>query len=255
MNYVEEYYNNYDEDGRLSERKPEYLTTLTYIKKYLNTDSKILEIGAGTGRYSIKLADMGYDVTAVEFVKSNLDILKSKIKPEYNINVFQGDACNLDFLESNAYDIVLLLGPMYHLYNDEDKQSAISEALRAAKRKGVIFASYCNNDTSMHQLFVQHNIFHYYNKDYIDKNFHARSMPELVFELYRKEDIDRIMSKFNVTRLHYVGVDMLTKCFDEAFDEMTDEEFELYMKYHYKICERDDMIGLSFHMLDIFRKD
>ena len=255
MNYIEQYYNNYDEDGRLSERKPEYLTTMSYIKRYLKSDSKILEIGAGTGRYSIKLADMGYDVTAVELVKSNLDILKSKVKPEYNITVFQGNACNLDFLESNTFDIVLLLGPMYHLFNDEDKHSAISEALRVAKKNGVIFASYCNNDTSMYQLFVQHNILNYYNKNYIDENFHARSVPELVFELYRKEDIDRIMSKFNTTRLHYVGVDMLTHCFDEAFQIMTDEEFELYMKYHYSICERADMTGLSFHMLDIFRKE
>lgn len=255
MNYIEQYYNNYDEDARLSVRKPEYLTTMRYIKRYLTPNSKILEIGAGTGRYSIALADMGYDVTAVELVKSNLDILKSKIKSEHNITVFQGNACKLDFLESNRFDIVLLLGPMYHLFHDEDKHNAIREAVRVAEKNGVIFVSYCNNDTSMHQLFVQHKILNYLQKNYIDENFHARSVPELVFELYRKEDVDRIMSKFNTTRIHYVGVDMFTHAFDESFREMTDDEFELYMKYHYSICEREDMIGLSFHMLDIFRKD
>lgn len=252
MNYVEEYYNNYDEDGRLGARKPEYLTTIHYIQKYLRPDSKILEIGAATGRYSITLADMGYDVTSVEYVKSNLDILKSKIKPCHNIKAFQGDARNLNFIESDTYDIVLLLGPMYHLFNDEDKLSAVGEALRAAKKGGIIYSAYCNNDTTMHQFFVQHRLLNYHR--FIDEEFHAISMPELVFELYRKEDIDRIMSHFNVSRLHYVGVDMLTNAFDEAFNEMTDEEFELYMKYHLKICERTDMTGLSFHMLDIFRK-
>ena len=105
----------------------------------------------------------------------------------------------------------------------------------------------------MHQLFVQHKLSDYL--DCIDNQFHAISKPELVFELYRKEDVDRIMSGFDVYRLHYVGADMLSNCFDEAFDEMTDEEFNLYMKYHYAICEREDMIGLSFHMLDIFRKE
>ena len=254
MDYITEYYNNYDEEGRLNLRKPEYLTTMRYIQKYLKPGSKILEIGAATGRYSITLADMGYDVTSVELVKSNLDILKSKIKPHHNITVFQGDARNLSFIENDVYDIVLLLGPMYHLFNDEDKMTAISETLRVAKKGGIIYSSYCNNDTTVHQLFVQHKIFNYYPECFYE-SFHAKSIPELVFELCRKEDIDRIMSHFNVQRLHYVGVDMLTNCFDEAFDEMCDEEFDLYMNYHYSICEREDMIGLSFHMLDIFRKE
>lgn len=252
MNYIENYYNNYDEETRLSERKPEFLTTMHYIKKYLKPESRILEIGAATGRYSITLADMGYDVTSVELVKSNLDILKSKIKSNHNITAFQGDARKLDFIKDNTYDIVLLLGPMYHLFNDEDKLSAISEAIRVAKKGGILFSAYCNNDTSIHQLFVQHKIKDYL--DYIDDDFHAKSVPELVFELYRKEDVDRIMRHFNVSRLHYVGVDMLTHCFDEAFNTMTDSEFDTYMKYHYTICERKDMTGLSFHMLDIFRK-
>lgn len=253
MNYIENYYNHYDEEARLSERKAEFLTTMHYIQKYLKPAGKILEIGAATGRYSITLADMGYDVTAVELVKSNLDILKSKIKPSHNIKAVQGDARKLDFLKDNTYDIVLLLGPMYHLFNDTDKSSAISEAIRVAKRGGILFCAYCNNDTTMHQLFVQHRIKDYL--DYIDDNFHAKSIPELVFELCRKEDIDRIMSHFNVSRLHYVGVDMLTHCFDEAFDAMTDSEFDTYMKYHYTICEREDMTGLSFHTLDIFKKE
>lgn len=253
MNYIEEYYNNYDEEKRLSERKPEYLTTMRYITKYLKNDFKILEIGAGTGRYSITLADMGYDVTSVEYVKSNLDILKSKIRPHHNISTVHGDARKLDFLEDDTYDIVLLLGPMYHLYNDDDKIKAIEEALRVAKKGGIIYVSYCNNDTTIHQLFVQHKLFDYIYS--FDENFNSKSIPELIFELYRKEDIDRIMSHFNAERLHYVGVDMLTQCFDESFEEMTDEEFDMYMKYHYQICEREDMTGLSFHTLDICRKE
>ncbi|MDE5965090.1 MAG: class I SAM-dependent methyltransferase [Eubacterium sp.] len=253
MDYITEYYKNYDEDNRLSLRKPEYLTTMRYIKKYLSDGCKILEIGAATGRYSITLADMGYDVTAVEYVKNNLDILKSKIKTNHNITAIQGDARNLDCIESGAYDIVLLLGPMYHLYNDVDKHKAISEALRVCKAGGIVFVAYCNNDTTMLRFFIQHKLSEY--RDFIDNRFHAMSNPELLFELYRKEDIDKIMSSFDVQRLHYVGVDMLSEAFDEAFEEMTDDEFDLYMKYHYTVCERADMTGLSFHMLDIFRKN
>lgn len=257
MNYIVNYYNKYNEDGRLKRktRLPEYLITMKYIEKYLKPNSKILEIGAGTGRYSITLADMGYDVTAVELVAHNIKIMKEKVKKEHNIHIFEGNACNLSFLESETYDIVLLLGPMYHLYNEEDKHKAISEALRVAKKGGIIYSAYCNNDTVMYKMFYTKKILNYLKNGDIDDNYHAISKPKLIFELYRKEDIDRLMSKYNVTRLHFVGVDMLSYLYSNKLERLNKKEFEEYMKFLNVICENESMTGLSIHMLDIFRKD
>lgn len=136
MKEVINYYNTYDEDRRLTRksRLPEYLITMKYIKKYLKPNSKILEIGAGTGRYSIALADMGYEIDAVELVPHNIEIMQKKVKSEHRINIYQGNACDLSFVESESYDIVLLLGPMYHLFNNEDKHKAICEAIRQQKK-------------------------------------------------------------------------------------------------------------------------
>ena len=212
MKEVIEFYNKYDEDNRLKSKThlPEYLITMKYIKKYLTPNSKILEIGAGTGRYSITLADMGYDITSVELVPHNIEILKSKIKTEHKIKVFEGNACDLSFIEDNTYDIVLLLGPMYHLFNDSDKHKALSEAIRVAKIGGIIYSSYCNNDTTIYKMFYKKRILDYIDKGLIDDNFHAYSSPNGIFELYRKNDIDKLMENYNVTRLHFVGVDMLS---------------------------------------------
>lgn len=252
---IRNYYNNYDEHARLEVRSrlPEYLTTMRYIHKYLRPESKILEIGAGTGRYSLALAEEGYSVDAVELVAHNIEIFKSHMRPNQNVRIFQGNACKLDFIESDSYDIVLLLGPMYHLFTDEDKIAAIREAVRAAKKGGVIFAAYANNDLTIYKLFYKGEITNYISE--IDHNFHCKSMPHDVFEVYRKEDIDRIMRSFPVQRLHYVGVDMIRHFLKESIEAFTDAEFDLYMQYHYQICERADMVGLSEHMLDIFRKE
>lgn len=59
--YLKDFYNNYDEDGRLQTRHGmvEYLTTMKYIEKYLEKGMRILEIGAGTGRYSHTFARKG----------------------------------------------------------------------------------------------------------------------------------------------------------------------------------------------------
>lgn len=257
MNEIIEFYNNYDEDGRLKRKShlPEYLTTMRYIEKYLTPNSKILEIGAGTGRYSVALADKGYDVTAVELVPHNIEIMKKKVKPNHNIKIYEGNACDLSFLDCDKYDIVLLLGPMYHLFNDDDKHKAISEAIRVSKNGGIIFVSYVNNDTTMYKMFYKKRILDYLDKGLIREDYHAFSTENEVFELYRKPDIDELMTGYDVTRLHFVGVDMLSYLYNNRFDRLNKREFEEYMKFLSTICEREDLVGFSIHMLDIFRKD
>lgn len=257
MNKIIEYYNSYNEDNRLKSKThlPEYLITMKYIKKYLTPNSKIFEIGAGTGRYSIALADMGYDITSVELVPHNIGILKSKIKAEHKIKVFEGNACDLSFIEDNTYDIVLLLGPMYHLFNDIDKHKALSEAIRVTKKGGVIYSAYCNNDTCVYKLFYNKKIMQYIKDERIDKDFHTVSSPDEIFELYRKSDIDKLMKNYDVTRLHFVGVDMLSYLYSNKLNLLNKKEFEEYMKFLSVICEREDLVGFSQHMLDVFKKN
>lgn len=91
------FYDDIDEDSRLNisrQGQLEYLTTMNYIHRYTKAGAKILEIGAGTGRYSIALAKEGYNVTAVELVESNLKVLKNNSVGIENIISYQGDALN-----------------------------------------------------------------------------------------------------------------------------------------------------------------
>lgn len=256
MGYVEEFYNSYNEDKRFKRksRLPEYLITMKYIEKYLKPNAKILEIGAGTGSYSIALADKGYDVTAVELVMRNIEIMKKKVKPNHNIKIYEGNAVNLSFLKSDTYDIVLLLGPMYHLFTNGDKHRALCEAVRLAKKGAVIYASYINNDTCMYKMFYKKKILEYLDSGLIDEDYHAVSNPKEIFELYRKSDIDELMKNYDVTRLHFVGVDMLSYLYNNKLDRLNRREFDEYMKFLSLICEREDLSGMSIHMLDIFRK-
>lgn len=118
MDYLENYYANYDEDGRLSSNhgQVEFLTTMKYIHELIGRTEKkkILEIGAGTGRYSIALAKEGHEVDALEYTTHNLEIMNSKITGITNIRTYQGTALDLSRFEDESFDITLVLGPMYH---------------------------------------------------------------------------------------------------------------------------------------------
>lgn len=252
------YYSSYDEEGRLLSRhgSVEYLTTMHYIKKYLCPGARIAEIGAATGRYSHALAQMGYHVDAVELVAHNIRIFKQNTLPGEDVAVYQGDARNLHMLASGAYDITLLLGPMYHLFEEKDQLLALAEAIRITKPGGIIFSAYCSNDATMVQYcFGRGMLKEEKYKKLVDlTTFKASADPAELFMLYRKEDIDALMSHFKTERLHFLGTDMATNYMRSVIDEMDDELFELYLRYHLSICERQDMVGTSHHFLDVFRK-
>ncbi len=252
------FYSNYDEDGRLLSKhgSVEYLTTMRYIEKYLRPGMRILEIGAATGRYSHALARQGYRVDAIELLQHNIDIFNANTQPGEQITIRQGNAKDLSMLADDTYDITLLLGPMYHLFTVSEQKLALCEALRVTKPGGILFAAYCGNDATMVQYCFGRGMLREekYQKLVDPVTFKAASDPAELFELYRREDIDALMADFNVARLHYVGTDMATNYMRERIDEMDDVLFEMYLRYHFVICERADMVGTSHHILDIHRK-
>lgn len=252
------YYDNYDEEGRLASRhgSVEFLTTMRYIGKYLTEGAKILEIGAGTGRYSHALALQGYAVDAVELFESNLSKLKRKTKPGETIAARQGDARDLSCFADGAFDITLLLGPMYHLYTREDARKALHEALRVTRPGGTIFVSYCMADPSIIGYgFQKGNIHSLLEKGLLDPvTFATTSTPNELFQLYRKADIDAFRAALPVTPLHFVATDGYTNHMRETVDGMDDRTFEVYLRYHFATCENPELTGWSHHTLDIFRK-
>ena len=254
------YYTSYNEDGRLLSQhgQVEYLTTMTYIRKYLRPGSRVLEIGAGTGRYSAALAAEGYDVTAVELVAHNLDILRSKITPDMTLRAIRGNALDLTMLESEAFDLTLVLGPMYHLYGEADKKRAISEALRVTKPGGIVMAAYSISDASIIEyVFKGGHLREVLDDGMLDPvTFVTSSDPsaEYLFEMVRKPDIDRLMANFPVERLHYVATDGFTYFMRREVDEMDQETFGMFLKYHLTVCENPDLVGATAHSLDIFRR-
>lgn len=171
------------------------------------------------------------------------------------VTVTQGDACDLGFIEDNKYDITLLLGPMYHLFKEKDRIRALSEAIRVTKTGGVIFCAYLETNINIYQKFHAGTFNDIVKKGLIDDDFNAQPVPEGLFMPCRREDIDRLLEGFSVTRLHYVGTDMLHRYMMNAINDMDDETFEQYMAFHYKICERSDCTGLSNHILDVLRKN
>ncbi|MBQ7850762.1 MAG: methyltransferase domain-containing protein [Clostridia bacterium] len=256
--YLQAYYETHDEDARLRSRagQVEYLTTMRYIDKYLKPGMRILEIGAATGRYSHALARMGYRVDAVELLEHNIRIFRENTQPGENITITQGNATDLSAFPEDTYDMMLLLGPMYHLFTQEEQRRALHEALRVTKPGGLLLTAYCNNEATIYNFCFMRGYMmdpHFY--PLIDKEtFKCSSNPEDRFVLHRPEEIDALMADLPAERLHLIGTDMMTQYIKDTIEGMSEEMYQYYLRYHFLICERPDMTGITNHYLDICRK-
>lgn len=255
MTDLEKYYNKFNEEKRLNSRhgQVEFITSMKYIHNYLEEmeNPKILDVGAGTGRYSVALSEEGYDVTAVELVKYNLGILKKKGS---NVRAYQGNAKKLSRFEGDSFDLTLIFGPMYHLYTQKDKLQALLEAKRVTKNNGVILVAYCMNDYSVLTFgFKENHIKESIKENRLTKDFHVVSEEKDLYDYVRIEDINALNEKAKLNRIKIITPDGPANYMRQVLNAMDEETFELFIQYHLSTCERQDMLGASAHTVDILR--
>lgn len=126
----------------------ELVATLKVIDTYFENKGKICDIGSGPGRYAIELMQRGHDVTLVDFSQELLEIAKVEVGRR-NLNeqaqFICSDARELDHLESGIHDYVMVMGPMYHLHDREDRERVLKQAKRVLKPGGLAIVAYLNS--------------------------------------------------------------------------------------------------------------
>ena len=239
------YYNKFKENKRLLSRhgQVEFLTTLKYIHECLEgiEKAKILDVGAGTGRYSFELAGEGHDVTALELVEHNLDVLRSQ-KGKAKIKAYQGNAMDLSRFADEIFDVTLVFGPMYHLFEYEDKLKALEEAKRVTKKGGYILVAYIMNEYGVITFaFKEQNIKACMEKGMLDETFQCQTTPEDLYDYMRLETIERLKDDAGLERVKIIAADGAAN-------------YIRPMAYHFATCERMDLMGASAHTVDILKK-
>ncbi|HKM20245.1 MAG TPA: class I SAM-dependent methyltransferase [Candidatus Dojkabacteria bacterium] len=256
MNTLQNYYNNiYTEDDRLfkdQKHKTEFILTTDYIDKYLKKGMKILELGAGTGVYSLLYASKGHEVDALEYIKENLDILKSKITEDMNINPVLGDARNLSMYEDETFDMVLNLGPLYHLEGG-DRDKVIQEAKRVCKKGGLIYSAYISNNLTFVKRVKKFDDYVVKYKEEILEGFRIGDN-ENVFTLMYPSEMEELMKRNGLSKVHHLTTDGISDLIKERIDSLPEDQYEVWIDYLRTTAEREDQLGYGEHLLYIAKK-
>ncbi len=257
LDIVGGFYAKYDEDSRVigsRQGQLEYRTTMEYIRRHAPGGGKLLEIGAGTGRYSIALARAGYDVTALELLDHNLERLRKNALGIENLRSYQGDALDLSRFHAGGFDMTLVLGPMYHLYDPAEVQTAISEAIRVTKPGGVLIFAFLSVYAIMGNNYLKGNL-RFGLRENFTPDFRVRHFPEQLFTGYDIGEFEALFTGLPVTHLTTAAADGILELASGRTDfDLPDEEFEGWVSYHLATCEKRELLGNSSHLLYICRK-
>lgn len=249
---VQEFYRRADEDSRLTKSQSaqvEFLTTVKYIEQTLAPGARILDVGAGTGAYSLYLARKGYQVSALELSQRNLAVFREKLTADDRIELAQGNALDLSRYPDASFDGVLLFGPLYHLHAEEDRLTCIREARRVCRPGGRIFFAFISNDIVILTMQQEHDDYLLHG-DYDKETFRLEDHP---FVFHTVDRCRELLARGGVEIEREIASDGLSELLHGLIDRMDAASFRQYLRFHLYLCEKKELLGASNHLLFIGR--
>ncbi|WP_346900172.1 class I SAM-dependent methyltransferase [Clostridium sp. UBA7503] len=265
MSLITEFYERYDEENRLTlnnARKIEFTVTTTILNEQIKPHNKILELGAGTGAYSFYYAEKGNEVVATDIVPKHVEIIKEKLKEngdEISLSAEVVNSIDLSQYESESFDVVTCLGPMYHLKDENDRIKCIHEALRVLKPGGVLAIAYINKHYIIHVIMAYQKQF--FTHTFINEVLSSGVTKEGGVDCFlpvgfftTPTEIESFIENFNIEIISHVATDGLCSLLRDPVNELSEEQYEAWKNYMLKSCREKSILGLSNHGLLVCRK-
>jgi len=262
-NYVVESYENYREENRLTTnnaRKIEFLTTVRVLDKVITGKKKILDCAAGTGIYSFYYADRGHNVTTTDITPRHVEVIRNTLSEKhYEMDTAVMDATNMSAFDDESFDVVLNMGPFYHLVNESDRKKCLKESMRVLKHGGLLVTAYIPryyifqyvamlnkrllDSTLAEQLIETGELHHDDEKCFWTDTYYSSA-----------DEMESLYKQFGLSIVDHFAQDGATPLFAEKVDSWNDEEFKIWCDYHFKVCRERTILGASNHVIIIGEK-
>ncbi|WP_211748909.1 class I SAM-dependent methyltransferase [Paenibacillus sp. Marseille-Q4541] len=270
MEKIIEYYSAFDEWGRLDREPLEFIVNMHYINKYLPEKGHLLDNGAGPGKYAMKLAQAGYQVSVSDLTPTLVEKAKEYAKKLELESSFPGfyvqNATRLSHLADDTFDASLMLGPMYHLQEEEERNAAVKELHRVTKSEGIVFVAF-QSRTRMLLNSLQNPLHWKPNhtiagvEDFLSTSCFTHDDPGRFTGAYYfgVEEIRPFMEHNGFTTIELIGSTSVGGLLDpkarEYWEQQGEAAYEQFLKIMIQTATDPSILGVSSHLLYIGRKN
>lgn len=262
---VERFYdrNPQHEWERLERHRTEFAMTMRALEDHLpRPPAKVLDIGGGPGRYAVELAKRGYEVTLFDLSRGCLEFAEERAR-EAGVGLAgyeHGNATDLSRFEDAKLEVALLMGPLYHLLEEGERQRAIREARRVLRPNGVIFAAFITR--------------------YAPIRWAAKYEPELIIEdrkgleglltsgrlrarpgggftdayFIHPAEVKPLMEEEGFQTLELIACEGLISMIEEKVNELSGEPWERWVELNYRLGKDLSLHGAAEHLLYVGRR-
>jgi ubiquinone/menaquinone biosynthesis C-methylase UbiE len=245
-------------------RKIEFIVTMHFLENYLPTHGLVLDAGGGPGRYTIELAKRGYDVVLLDLAPEMLKLAKKKIRRAgvlRKVNQFvQGSVEDLCMFPDERFDAVLCLGaPLCHLLNAKQREKAVKELVRVAKKDAPIFVSAISRIGLLRSILVRFPHEMQYAKHHWEVGDYVPGLEGEGFTAahwFMPQELCELLDKQSVEILEMAGLEGLSSHHRKETNRLykDQEKWKMWIEILLKTCTHPSVVGSSEHFLLVCRK-
>jgi ubiquinone/menaquinone biosynthesis C-methylase UbiE len=265
---IKKFYSNEMEKDRLEMElfKLEGIRTKEIISRFLSKKTMdIADIGGGAGFYAFWLQALGHNINLIDLSSKNIELANEFCKKtRIQLTKCQtGDATNLD-LPDEQFDLVLLLGPLYHLVNKEERVKALSEAKRVVKPGGFVLSAVISRYASLFDGFkrdlIMDDRFEKLLVDDLNTGIHLNETdnPEYFTTAYfhTPSEIKKEIIESGLQFEKLIAVESFGWIIDDFVKKTEDKNYMNKLNKIINLVEtNDDIIAMSQHIIAVARKE
>lgn len=257
--------NFYDQNSQLEwdrlDRHPyEFAITTRMMDRYIKAGDSILDIGGGPGRYSLHYLQKGNPVTLTDLSQGNIDFaLRLALERELTLRALACDALQIKQHIEEKFDHAFLMGPLYHLLDEDERVQAVKAALAMLKPNGILYASFLLMFSGIiyflreaPQMIIQPGEQVWLNAVRKQISWGGDAFTRAFF--IDQDEILPFMRQFDIEILHLFGQEGITSTHNYALQNQPEAIQNAWIDLSVDLCEIPKYLSHSEHIMVIAKK-
>jgi len=245
--------------ARLERHRTEFALTMRALRQHLPTPpARVLDCGGGPGRYAIELAGLGYAVTLFDLSAECLRLAREKAAAAgVTLAAYaHGTATDLSRFTDASFAAVLLLGPLYHLLEENERHQALAEAYRVLQPGGVLFASFITRYAGLRWAAAEAPTWPLENRELTEfilasGQLPPRAEPGFVAYFAHPTEVVPLCQGAGFAVVTVLGVEGVISMIEAGVNALSGEAWDLWVDLNYRLAADPTIHGCNEHLLAI----